>query len=198
MTSNIRCYHCVVDFTRDTRRQLIDQRVNRWMYPPACRPSVPAASEGEVTEGIHDRADIMIRGLNKPGVDALIDVCVVNLASKSYRNKKPANVLAQAERDKNRQYLAACREQRREFIPFVVSTTGLVGKQGQLVLKRLASILSKKHKKEYSAVCGYVKAYISVAIARSVHYCLRGSRVPSHKMSRQFTPQWEDGAGMHH
>ena len=160
------------------------------------RPVETDAAAAAATDDFLERADTLIRGYYKPGKDALIDFRVVNLDSKSYRNKKPEKVLEQAEREKNKKYLEACRAQRRDFVPFVVSTTGLIGKEGQFFLKRLAIVLAQKHKKEYSAVCGYVKAYVSVAIARSVHYCLRGSRVPTTKMSSKIYPQWEDGAGM--
>ena len=47
----------------------------------------------------------------------------------------------------------------------------------------------------YPAVCGYVRARISLAIARATHLCLRGSRIPAGQMSHR-RPQWEDQAGL--
>jgi hypothetical protein len=36
---------------------------------------------------------------------------------------------------------------------------------------------------------------MSIAIVRATHICLRGSRIPSSKMSNRF-PLWEDKAGL--
>lgn len=163
-----------------------------------CRPAASTATDTNKDDGAQERADTLIRGYYQPGRDVLIDYRVVNLDSKSYINKKPEKVLAQAERDKNKKYRESCLAQRRDFVPFVVSTTGLLGKEANIFLKRLAGVLATKHNKEYSAVCGYVKAYVSVAIARSVHYCIRGSRIPTSIVSNKIYPQWEDGAGMFH
>jgi hypothetical protein len=47
----------------------------------------------------------------------------------------------------------------------------------------------------YAVVRGYVNARMSIAILRATHICLRGSRIPSSKMSNRF-PLWEDKAGL--
>lgn len=118
------------------------------------------------------------------------------MISLSAESAKVEKVLEQAEKEKKKKYLKHCQDQRRDFVPFVVSTNGMIGREGQFFLKRLAAVLANKQKKQYSYVCGYVKAYVSVSIARSVSYCMRGSRVPTSKMSKLRLPQWEDGAGM--
>ena len=98
------------------------------------------------------------------------------------------------EREKKRKYLKACQDQRRHFTPFVVSCDGLLGKEAVALLRNLAERLSNKTGKCYSETCGFLRARLSIAIVRSVHLCLRGSRIPTNSMSRH--PQWEDGAGL--
>jgi hypothetical protein len=60
---------------------------------------------------------------------------------------------------------------------FVVSTDGILGKEGNILLKKLSVLLAEKWKKPYSKVCGYGNAQISIAIARATHLCLRGSHI---------------------
>jgi hypothetical protein len=74
----------------------------------------------------------------------------------------------------------------------VVSTDGLIGKEAKTLIKWLSLILAEKWEKPYAEVCGYVNARMSIAIVRATHRCLRGSRVPTGKMSEKHFPQWED------
>ena len=100
-----------------------------------------------------------------------------------------------AEEEKKRKYLQACLEQRRHFAPFVVSADGMLGREAEALLKRLSGKLATKWEQPYSQVCGFVRARLSIAIVRATHLCLRGSRVPAHKVSYRH-PKWEDGAGL--
>jgi hypothetical protein len=79
----------------------------------------------------------------------------------------------------------------------VVSTDGLfLGKEAKNLLKKLSSsLLAENWEKTYSEVCGYVNARMSIAVVRATHLCLRGSHIPTSKMSKQL-PQWEDKAGL--
>jgi hypothetical protein len=143
-----------------------------------------------------ERGDVLIRGLWARGTDCIIDVRVTDTDAKSNLSRDPAKVLEQHEREKKKKYLKDCLEQRRHFTPFVVSTDGLIGREAKTLLKRLSLILAEKWEKPYAEVCGYVNARMSIAIVRATHRCLRGSRVPTGKMSEKHFPQWEDRAGL--
>ena len=91
--------------------------------------------------------------------------------------------------------MEACFQKRRHFSPFVASVDGLLGVEAMATLKRLASSLSTKWKQSYSKTCGYVKSRIAIILVRATHRCIRGSRVPAHRISVK-RPQWEDGAGL--
>jgi hypothetical protein len=142
-----------------------------------------------------DRSDILIRGLWTCGTDCIIDVRITDVDAKSNRSKDLIKVLATHEREKKRKYLEACLGQRRHFSLFVVSTDGLLGKEAKTLLKKLSALLAEKWEKPYSEVCGYVSARMSIAVCRATHLCLRGSRIPTGKMSNRL-PQWEDKAGL--
>ena len=120
---------------------------------------------------------------------------VVNTDAKSYLERSPERCLEEAERGKKKMYLEACIQQRRQFSPFVASVDGLLGVRATATLKRIASRLASKWKQPYSKTCGYVKSRIAITLVRSTHRCIRGSRVPAHKISVH-RRQWEDGAGL--
>ena len=92
-------------------------------------------------------------------------------------------------------YLAAYLQQRRKFSPFVASVDGILGVEATATLKRLSIRLSTKWKQPYSKTCGYVKSRIVITLVRATHRCIRGSRIPEHRISVQ-QPQWEGGVGL--
>jgi hypothetical protein len=106
-------------------------------------------------------------------------------------------VLAAAHgKEKKKKYLEACLKERRHFTPFVVSTDGLIGEEARTMMRRISEKLSDKWRKPYSEVSGYVNARMSIAIVRATpHRCIRGSRVPTSRMSNR-RPLWEEQAGL--
>jgi hypothetical protein len=99
------------------------------------------------------------------------------------------------EREKKNKYLEACLEQRWHFSPLVASMDGLLGKEARTLLKKMSALLAEKWEKPYSEICGYVNAWMSIAMVRATHLCLRGSRIPTSQMSNH-RPQCEDKAGL--
>jgi hypothetical protein len=85
-------------------------------------------------------------------------------------------------------------DQRRSFVPFVVSTDGLLGFEAKNLLKQIAKRLTAKWEQPHSGVRGFVNARINLAILQATNLCIRGSRVPASKMSKRV--QWHDGAGL--
>lgn len=172
------------------------------IYPSRPEDNTPATAQhaSQVSRNLRktrneDRGDLLIRGLWARSTDCIIDVRMTDIDCPSNRSRKPESVLAAHEREKKKKYLQPCLEQRRHFTPFVTSTDGLIGEEAKTLLKKLASDLAEKSGKQYSQVCGYVRARISIAIVRATHRCLRGSRIPTGQMSNRRT-LWEDSAGM--
>ena len=92
-------------------------------------------------------------------------------------------------------YLEAYLQQRQHFSPFVALVDGLLGVEATATLKRIASRLATKWRLPYPKTCGYIKSRVAITLVRATHCCLRGSHVPSHRISVQ-RPQCEDGAGL--
>jgi hypothetical protein len=161
---------------------------------PTTGIDLTSSKEKDAT-GESDRGDLLLRGFWARGTDCIVDVRVTDTDAKSYCKRDPDKILESGEKLKKKKYLEACLEQRRHFTPFVCSVDGLLGREAKTFAKRLAAKLAKKWQRSYSQTCGYVNARLSIAIIRATHLCLRGSRIPTSKISTKF-PQWEDGAGL--
>ena len=165
--------------------------------PSASGSSSASQAPAPVVTSPDDRGDLLIRNLWSRGTDCIIDVRVTDLDAKSQNRKAPSTILANHEKAKKHKYLAACLQQRCHFVPFVVSTDGLLGREANFLIKKLAALLSEKWSTPYSTVCGFIRARISIAIVRATHLCLRGSRIPSSQISQPSRlPLWEDQAGL--
>ena len=139
-----------------------------------------------------------VRNILNSLTDCILDVRVTDIDCPdcpSYCRRDPVKALEAQERAKKNRYLQACLDQRRDFVPFVVSTDGLVARQAKATLQRLASLISEKWHRPYSVVCGYVQARISIAIVHATNRSLHGARVPARAMSNQHFPEWIDGSG---
>ena len=170
------------DGVMDTVGQTLN-RADRLIGPPV-QVVVPAKS----------RADVSAHGFWKRGTTAMFDIRIFNLDAGSYMRMTPEKALAKAEKEKKYLYLQACLERRRNFPPMVYSAEGIPGAEALAAQKRLAALLSYKLKQEYSEMCGFVWARMSLAIVRSNSLLLR---VPCEKgvYIRQ-RPELIDGAVM--
>ena len=74
----------------------------------------------------------------------------------------PEKALAKAEKEKKDLYLQACLERRRNLTTMVYSAIGIPGLEDLAAYKRLAVLLSYRLKWEYSEVCGFVWARMSL------------------------------------
>ena len=104
----------------------------------------------------------------------MFDIRIVNLNAGSYLGMTPEEALAKAKKEKKDLYLQACLERRNTFTPMVYSADGIPGAEALAAQKRLATLLIYKLKWEYSEMCGFVRARMSLAIVRYNRLLLRG------------------------
>ena len=119
-------------------------------------------------------ADVSAHGLWKRGGTAMFDIRIVNLDAGSYLRMTPEKALAKAEKEKKDLYLQACLERRRTFTPMVYSADGIPGVEALAAQKILATLCSYKLKWEYSEMCGFVRAEMSLTIVISNSLIHRG------------------------
>jgi len=117
---------------------------------------------------------------------------VTNLVSKSYNNLPPKEALERQDKEKKKKDCKPCENQRRDFIPFMVSTDGVF--DFEAFLERLAKFLAEEREKPYSTVRGFINTRMSIALGRATNRCIRGSRTPASNMPNRFL--WEGGAGV--
>ena len=111
----------------------------------------------------------------------MFDISIFNLDVDYYLRMIPEKALAKADKEKKDLYLQACLERRRTFTAMVYSADGIPGAEALAAQKRLAALLSYKLKREYSEMCCFVRARMSLAIVRSNSLLLR---VPRNKRAR--------------
>ena len=121
----------------------------------------------QVVVPVESRADVNAHGLWKRGNTAMSNIRIVNLDAGSYLHITPEKALVKAEKEKKNLYLQACLECIMTFTPIVYSADGIPGAEALATQKRLATVLSYKHKQEYSEMCGFVRARTSLEIVRS-------------------------------
>ena len=139
------------------------------------------------------RGDVLARGFWERNTSAVFDVRVTDTNAQSHRDTPADRILASQEKDKKRKYLTACLDKRMTFTPLVFSVDGQRGMEANAAINRLASLLATKWKQPFSHTCGFVRSRLSVALARSITMCLRGSRTGPARGSR---PMWDSGAGL--
>lgn len=121
-------------------------------------------------------ADLGMRGVWQPQSEALFDIRVVDTDAQSYLHRSPKSVMESAETSKKNKYNTACEARRATFTPFVASVDGILAKEAEIFIKRLADRLAIKWNKNYPDVIGWVRTRLTFAILRATNLCLRGSR----------------------
>ena len=124
----------------------------------------------------------------------MFDIRIFNHNAGSYLRMTPEKALSKAEKEKNDLYLQACLERRITFTPMVYSSDGIPGAEAIAAQKRLAALLSYKMKREYSEMCGFVRARILLSIVRSNSLLLHGLRDKGSRIWQR--PELTDGAVM--
>ena len=124
--------------------------------------------------------------------EALFDFRACNADAQSYANRPVTAVLDSLAQVKKTKHTQACRQRRADFTPFIVTTDGVIQREGQHFLKRLASRLTSKWSKKYSTTMSFVRTQLSLAILRATGHCLLAIGARKKMLPLRF----EDGATM--
>ena len=139
--------------------------------------SEPVVREASTARGERDHCglvcDLAVRGVWHPQTEALFDFRVCNADAQSYANRPVTAVLDSLAQAKTTKHAQACRQRRADFTPFIVTTDGVIQREGQHFLRCLASRLANKWSKSYSTTMSFVSTQLSLAILRATGHCLR-------------------------
>ena len=111
-------------------------------------------------------------------MDSIHDMRVMNTDAVSYQSKTLEKCMETANREKNRNYLNACLNERIHFTLLVASVDGLLRFKAEATLKCVARHLAQNCKEPYSRTFGYVKSRVVITLVRATHCCIQGGRVP--------------------
>jgi hypothetical protein len=128
---------------------------------------------------------------NNPAIQTEIDIRIVYPECDSHKKKPIATLLLQQENEKKKKYKTVTEAQGKFFTPFVVTTDGIIAKEGQQLLKTVGRKLAEKWDKPESDTMAFVRRKMSVAVARAMSARIRGER-RGNKISMGF----EDGAAL--
>ena len=134
--------------------------------------------------------DLAVRGVWNPQTEALLDVRVVNTDAQSYVTRPVVAVLESIARAKKAKHHQACMDRRADFTPFIVSTDGVIHREAEHFLKRLAARLADKWMTPYGQVMYFIRARLSLTTLRATVHCVREARK---KMASLYM---DDGAAM--
>ena len=145
----------------------------------------PNRAAGKCTKGVHEAAvDIRVKGLTNIGSVHDIDVRIMHLDSASYAGKSTEAAFDIAVKEKKAKYEATCKELNHTFVPFVVSTDGVLSEPAKTFLGTVAEKIAIKSQTGRGIVKAFVRAQIAVALVKGISRCLRGSRVRDHGRDR--------------
>ena len=132
------------------------------------------------------RQDIKAQGFwGSQRESAFFDVRVFNPYAPSNSTGSQAANYRRHEKEKRRAYERRILEvEHGSFTPLVFSTTGGWGPSAQVTFKRLASLISVKHKKSYSQTMSTIRCKLAFSLIDSAVMCLRGARSSFHRPVR--------------
>jgi hypothetical protein len=107
-------------------------------YSTRVEPGYRMHEDADGVADDHGRRKVPDLSVVGPNFSVLIDVSVAHMAAQSHLNTPAATVIEQRERQKHRLYDLVARAARSQFVPFVVSSRGQLGKEALVFLKSLA------------------------------------------------------------
>ena len=123
------------------------------------------------------RVDLRARSFWTAQQCAFFDVRVFYPHAQSYSSRSLPSLFASFENEKKRAYGDRITQvEHGTFTPLVFSSCGGAGKETNIALKRLGTLLAEKQQEQYSHSIGLLRLKLSFALIRSSLVCLRGSR----------------------
>ena len=123
------------------------------------------------------RLDVSAVGIWSPMERTFLDVRVLHPNSPSYRGQTTTSLYEQHENEKKRSYnQRIIQVEKATFTPLVFSTTGGMAPECTRFHKKVAQLVSKKTKEEYSHVMSHLRTRLRFTLLKSTLLALRGER----------------------
>ena len=123
------------------------------------------------------RLDVSAVGIWSPMERTFLDVRVLHVNSPSYKGKTIESLYAQHETEKKHAYNQRILQvEKATFTPLVFSTSGGMAPECTRFHKKIAQLISKKTKEEYSHVMNHLRTRLRFTLLKSTLLALRGER----------------------
>ncbi len=123
------------------------------------------------------RLDVSAVGVNSPMERSMYDIRVTHPSCPSLINKKISKVYEEHEREKKRAYnQRVLQVEKATFTPLVFTTSGGMAPECTKYHKKVAELISKKTKEEYSKVMNHLRTRIRFTLLKSTLLAVRGER----------------------
>ena len=130
-------------------------------------------------KGDEARMDVTALGFWGAWQRAFFDIRVFDPFAPSYAKRSISSLFQTHEREKKRKYGKRITEvEKSSFTPLIFTVSGGCGKECDVVLKKLAAMISEKTSNPHSVVMNWIRTEISFTLLRSCITCLRGWRKP--------------------
>ena len=163
---------------RDTIASVLEKICNEVVVEPMLQPCTGESLRKGTCLEDGARLDIAARGLWSPMEMAFFDVRVLHPSAKSNaKHKTTAKMYGHHERSKERKYGDRCTQiEKGTLNGLVFSTTGGMGPQATMFLKRVATLLAAKTGQDKSLVMANLRRRLRFELLKTVLVAVRGHR----------------------
>ena len=155
-------------------------------------------SEQDIRQGSDNHRDtrggVMIQSLSNHQVDSIIDVKLEDADADTYKYDPMTLLLARWEKIKKDKHGKHCNDQRKLFLPFIISMDGMLWRSYLVVLSQLTLAMAEKREEPPFQVQGWVNRCIEIAVERSYSQMIRGAWLPSPLWEQE--PEWDPESGI--
>ena len=140
------------------------------------------------------KGDLKIRGMHPLKAQTIVDVRVTFPDGGENKGKDTKKLVETHEEEKRKLYKSECDKQSLDFVPFVITTDGVMGSCADKLIESLARKIGSKWGKKAGVVRAWIRSRLSIANIRATSACIRGSR--THPTPLELEAGFEDGAAL--
>ena len=125
------------------------------------------------------RTDLFVSRFWPSGRELSIDFCVTDADARCNQGKTAAAITRDREKLKKDHHVDVCRLNRMDFTAFIATCDGVYGREADRFIRRLAELINQRggwDQHGTGRVEQWIRARLSVCLARSVSACLRRPR----------------------
>ena len=123
------------------------------------------------------RLDVSAVGIFGPMERTFLDVRVTHANCDTYRDKKMSKIYEEHEKEKKKSYNQRVVEvEKASFTPLIFTTSGGMAPECTRYHKKVAQLISRKTKEDYSKVMNHLRTRIRFTILKSTLLAVRGER----------------------